>query len=325
MPLDTAPIEPPVDAFRYALDELCKAPPPTDELVIPPASAEPPPDATYPKAQPMTLCRDTRYQRGYVYAASHDVTKQPMLRTHLMSVVVPPGVPPDRQEDGTYIARPIPGMIKMVPGIPYVYHIGGNPDHIMTIGCAQTLESLKHYPDFPDILDASVRLAKLSWGCAAHGDTPSIPPLYTLGLKRNDRSGNTDGKRAYDGSYSLATTVIKGEGQGSVAPAVQANTGAAAAQIGSVLTTLHQILRLIMPKCTSRFEREIEAFHSEMNNVVAFGGLEPGTTSCQLNVSSLGDHLTKYMGKDQGGIHTDPHDDSSRMTMVVTLLRAGPS
>lgn len=241
-------------------------------------------------------------------------------------MILPPDIAPIRQKDGSYVVKKIGGMIQMVAGIPYVYHLKGNPERPMTFACSQTLPSIKETsPEiYPQALDASVRLAKLTFGAAAHGTTPEIPPLYSLNLKRNDRSGNLDGKVRFDGSYSLATTIIKGEGQGSVAPAVQA-TGSGAAQIRAVLATLHELQGLIGPICLSKFEKEIQDFHSDMNNVVTFGGLKPAATSCQKNVSSRGDDLTKYMGKDQGGPHVDEFDANTRMSMLITLLRIGPS
>jgi hypothetical protein len=97
-----------------------------------------------------------------------------------------------------------------------------------------------NYSDFNEILTASVRLAKLAWGCPAHGSTPEIPPLYSYISKHNDCSVNKD-PESHDGSFSLATTIIKGKGQDSIAPAVQVNTEQGSAQITAVLNVLHEL------------------------------------------------------------------------------------
>ncbi|PPR06208.1 hypothetical protein CVT24_000641, partial [Panaeolus cyanescens] len=55
-----------------------------------------------------------------------------------------------------------------------------------------------------------------------------------------------------------------------------------------------------------------------------FGGLEPGATSVQLNVSSLGETLEESIGQVQGMWHTDINDDPNRFTLFVLLLRVGP-
>ncbi len=92
--------------------------------------------------------------------------------------------------EGKYIAKPILGMVQMVPGIPFVVHLNGNCNRTHTIGCVQTLSSLKVYPDYNEILETSVQLAKLTWGCKKSGNQDlAIPPIYELeGMKLNDCS-----------------------------------------------------------------------------------------------------------------------------------------
>jgi hypothetical protein len=134
----------------------------------------------------------------------------------------------------------------------------------------------------------------------------------------------TSATSSSDGSYSLANTVLEGEGQGTVLPAIQADTQEARAQIASVLKCLHHLYCLIMPLCVSKFEFEISDFHSQINNVMSFGRLMPNGTSCQLNSSSLGRNLSEMIGA-QGSWHTDSKDDLTRLTMFVLLLLVGPS
>jgi hypothetical protein len=237
----------------------------------------------------------------------------------------PPNVIPAKS-DGHYIANAIPGMVQMVPGIPFIYHVDGNPDAIYTVACLHTLESLRPYPCFHEVLDLSIQLSKLSWGCEAHDKTPQITRICRLpGLKLNNRSKTTASTTSSsDGSYSLANTVLEGEGQGTVLPAVQVNTKEARIQITSVLKCLHRLYRHIMPLCVSKFEFEIADFHSHLNNVMSFGGLMPNGTSCQMNVSSLGKSLSEMIGT-QGSWHTDAKDDPTRLTLFILLLLVGPS
>ena len=95
-------------------------------------------------------------------------------------------------------------------------------------------------------------------------------------------------------------------------------------QIATILTVLHTLFRLIMPKCLSKFEQEIMDFHSEFNNVFSFGGLEPGGVSAQMNVSALGQLLSFFIGRVQGGWHTDVSDSICRWTLFALLLRVSP-
>jgi hypothetical protein len=271
---------------------------------------------------------DGRYKCGYVYIASYDISEG-NVQAHgalLEKTATPPGVDPV-VVNGSCVSSPIPGMVQMVPGIPFAFAYNGDDNRLHTVGCLQTLESLSHYPDYPDILRESVKLAKLTWGCPAHSETPELGPIYKLaGLKENDRSEKRSAmhKDSHDGSFNLANTVIEGEGLGTFAPAVQANTPAVVSQTTTVLTVLHTLFRLIVPKCLSKFEQDITDFHSKFNNMITFGGLEPGATSAQMNVSALGQFLSFFIGEVQGGWHTDKSDNICRWTLFTLLLRVGP-
>lgn len=43
--------------------------------------------------------------------------------------------------------EPIPGMIKLVPGVPFVYHLNGDPGRPVAVACLQTQQSLSAYPE----------------------------------------------------------------------------------------------------------------------------------------------------------------------------------
>ena len=304
--------------------------PPTDFHLPYTVSPEPPLGFSYPLApvSGYTLTEDTRYLRGYVYSAAYDPTQRDVHRGRLISITTPPNFHAENV-DGRYVTKPIPGMIQMVPGVPFVVNLKGEFGRSQTIGCVQTLKSLQYYEsDYGLILAASVRLAKLTWGCKASDTGPEIQPIYKLeGLKLNARSSARDSMHhnPYDGSFSLANTVLKGDGPGTFLPAVQANLSGASSQIRTVLETLHELRQLVFPKCVSKFEHDIMEFHSEYNNVFSFGGLKPNGSSVQMNVSSLGKQLEAAIGEIQGNWHTDPHDDFAAWTLFTLLLRLGPS
>jgi hypothetical protein len=323
---------PEVDEFSYQdedlLIELSKPPKPGADTLHPPTSTIPPSGCSYPQSLTWQLKWDNRYLNGWIYAADYHIKERLRIdKDRMATISTPPNVAPSH-EDGRYVGRPIPGMVKMIAGVPYVFFLDGDYRRPYTVGCSHTIDSLRRFPDWDTILSLSVRLAKLTWGCKAHNNTPAIQRLCTLdGLKRNDRSAKTsknlpDGSR--DGSYSLANTVAKGEGPGVVLPASQANTAVARQQIATVLRILHQLYRHILPKSISKFEMAMADFHSEYNNVVTFGGLEPGPTCCQFNSSSLGKVLKEQLGY-QGFWHPDNLDDLTRYTLFVLLLNIGPS
>jgi hypothetical protein len=326
----STPTPPLQSEFSFRAEDLCPAPPPAETHLTAPDPASPPDGEYYPLAphSGYELVADARYKRGYVYIAEYNVSEDNVNahRKSLECISTPPNVTP-RLIRGSFLTSPIPGMVQMIPGIPFAFAYNGNRDRLHTVGCAQTLQSLSHYPDYPEILCESVKLAKLTWGCPAHGNTPEIPPIYELpGMKENDRSAKrTDfHEHSHDGSFNLANTVMKGEGLGTFLPAVQANTPTAMSQIATVLSVLHALFRLITPKCLSKFEQEITDFHSDFNNVFTFGGLEPGGVSAQMNVSALGELLSFFIGRVQGGWHSDVSDSICRWTLFVLLLRVGP-
>lgn len=273
------------------------------------------------------LQHDQRYMCGYVYAASSSLQKMQLHRTHMLHTLTPPNVNP-KLVDGRYVSEPILGMVELIPGIPFVIQINGMKERTHTVACAQTLDSLKIYPDYTDIETASVRLAKITWGCSANGTQPEIKPIYEIiGLKQNDRASarsryNND---RFDGSFSLGPTVMKGNGPGTFLPAVQASTPEAASQIETLLQILHRLYRMIMPKCLSAFEWDMINFHKIFNNVMGFGGLDPNGTGMQMNSSSLGTTLHEAIGTIQGQWHVDESDDHADWTFFTLLLRVGPS
>ena len=273
------------------------------KLIAPPAP-KPPLGKFYPLApvDGYILQQDHQYPSGHIYTTSYSLQKMLLHKKQMLNLLTPPNVNP-KLLDGRYISEPILGMVEFVPRIPFAIQIDGKKERTHTVACAQTLESLKIYPDYFDIEAASVRLAKITWGCSANGIQEEIKPIYEIiGLKQNDRASARSGfnNNPLDGLFSLGPTVMKGNGPGTFLPAVQASTPKAKSQIGTLLRILHLLYRMIMPKCLSAFEWDMINFHKIFNNVMGFGDLDPNSTGMQMNSSSLGTALQESIGMIQG-------------------------
>ncbi|KAJ7107452.1 hypothetical protein C8R44DRAFT_885465 [Mycena epipterygia] len=294
MPLSgILPLEPPLHLFVWPEESISKAGKPDADKLVPAPAAPPPVAGTYPQAPEYHLNSepDHSYRRGWRYAAPFFTKDRQIEHERMLNVQMPPNVRPTSFDLSTrsFRADPIPGMVKLPLGIPLVHHLNSDPKQSVTIACAHTLETLMQYEEGPKVQALVRRLMDLTWGVARSETHPGVPGIFELpGMKRNLRSKhvNLSKLQAGDGSYNLASTRGEGEGNGVFMPAVQTNTPEAAAIIKEVLQILHELYRLIMPLCISRFEWDMIEFNSLANNVVAFGGLEPRPTSCQLNSSS---------------------------------------
>ncbi|KAK7027097.1 hypothetical protein R3P38DRAFT_2527007 [Favolaschia claudopus] len=195
----------------WAPDQISSAPRP-HSILVPAPAAHPPLGYTYPQGDSYTLTpsMDQRFTRGCAYVTLFTPSKKGILRSRLLQTKTPPNVIP-RLDDGKIVVDPISGMIQMPGSVPFVQHIEGRPDEVVTMACAHTLDSIRAaYPDIADDLeDLSLRLRDATFGCEAKPGHPAMKPIYTLqGLKRNDRSVDArDLPPGYfDGSYNLATT-----------------------------------------------------------------------------------------------------------------------
>ncbi|KAJ6563441.1 hypothetical protein DFH09DRAFT_1279006 [Mycena vulgaris] len=300
-PLHVVAEKPPLmsEEFMWSEDIMSKAPRPSATIVSAPA-AIPPVGYVYPQA-PEYTCNETvdrRWTSGFAYTTLFTPSTKGLLRSRLLQTKTPPNVVPHLYE-GKIVVDPIAGMIQMPGSIPFVQHTEGNPDEAVTLACAHSLASIRAlYPGIADeVENLSIQLRDATFGRESKdGQLPMIPIYAIPGLKRNDRS--VDAKDlppgSFDGSYNLASTKGEGEGAG---------------------------VRLILPRSLSKFEYDVTEAHSELNNVVSFGGLEPNGTSCQMNVSSGGFDLAHFIGGHQGSWHTDIGDDWTRWTTVTMILK----
>jgi len=249
--------------------------------------------------------------------------KQAQLR-----IITAPGTTNPPFIDGRFEPKPIACALKAEPGLSICHTVDGNPDSIITVFGCQTLDSLQKLlkPDVYRLVEEhSVDLACVTWGCPDTPNRSGQQPFYLIkGLKRNDRSAKNLPPGCHDGSYNLASTVGKGEGQGCVQPAVQVDTPEGRAQISEILGHLAFLGDIVLQSVLSRFEYEILQFHAKDNNIFGFGGLKPYATGCQANVASSSRSLADAIGQGQGSWHSDIGDDWTRFTVITMLLRLPP-
>ncbi|KAJ7604019.1 hypothetical protein FB45DRAFT_881030 [Roridomyces roridus] len=290
---DTLPMKPPLSSFIWPAQSLSKQPKPNGDVILYPAVAAEPPAGHYPHTPPYILndVLDPSYRRGWRYAAPYNHSSKDDEKERMRSIQIPPNTTPSFFDKASqrFICEPIPGMVHMPLGIPMVHQVNGDPDMAVTVACAHSLKTLEGYDESKEILELVPQLMELTWGVEATPDAPGVPAIFELpGLQVNLRSHQLppDRLKNGEGSFNLASTHGEGEGVGHFGPAVQTNAPAEAEHISRVLKILHRLYQLIMPLCISRFEWEMIKFAGLENNVVAFGGLDPGPTSCQLNSSA---------------------------------------
>ena len=304
--------------FMWDEDDIC----PEGAVLLPHLNCHPPvPDpqgGSYPHAPEFILSPKTRlYMRGHAYVAAWDTTKKDEDTQRLLCTRMPPNVKPTGSNNGPLKIESIPGMIKLIPGVPFVYHLDGDSKQPVTVACLQTPQSLSTYPGIASEVQALTdRLLIRTFGDVQEGRLVQKPIYQFPGLKRNQRSAKAP-EGSLDGSFNLTATVGQGEGQGCYMPAAQSLDPDLRLAIADVTSVLHQFYRLIVPRCVSKFEWDVLEFHSRVNNVFGFGGFEPNNTGLQMNVSSGFTSLTELIGEHQGAFHTDQHDHTPRYTLLT--------
>jgi hypothetical protein len=299
---------------------------PISATLAPATSIEPSDGYCYPEAASYHLRQTNAYMRGLVYASGFDLSTRDALMACLLVTRTPPNIHPYHM-DGVYKWDPIPGMIELAAGIPFAQYLSNEPDHLITIACFHTIDSLKQFPaenggTVGEVVEEIVEKLLLETFGSSANCTTSVrhPAIYEIpGLKTNSRSAVPQ-PGSYDGSYSLAFTKIEGGGRGHFTVATQV----VHPQRTRILVLNHQLYQLIMPCCVSKLEWDMMDFNAEDNNVPAFGGTMPGATSLQLNVSSDRGTLAEMIGAVQGALHTDQNDYLGSFTLVVMLLRLPP-
>jgi hypothetical protein len=319
---DIVPINPHSTSYNFfwPAGQYSTASEPEAGVLVPPPSINPPPGSghLYPKASPYELTPDRRYCRGHVYISDIDVSMKDAVKDAMLRTITPPGIEP-RVEGDRFIVDPIPGMVSMPFGVPFVNRLDGSDERTITIACVHTVESMGQYACGPEVERLAKEFLELAFGSPATSDQPSAPAIYDLNLKHNDRSSKSlpDPR---NGSSSLAVTKIEGDGRGTVAPAVQVEHP----RIRSLLHVCYELYQHIMPASISRFEWDMINWIFQDNNVPGFGGPNTCNTGLQVNVSSdIGD-LASMIGQVQGRLHADINDYVGGYTLMILALRLPP-
>ncbi len=190
---------------------------------------------------------------------------------------------------GNYITRdPIPGLIPMPMGVPFITEVDGDKGCPIFVGCchnAKTLKRLLTEEEYDILASLMEEFLQKTYGYIDRAGTP-IPGLVDFFLNKNSRNADPGNTSTVNGSYSIGGTIIKGEGKGIFAPAVQASAGDLYKIRKRLLELIHLFYRIVVPCCVSRLEWDLTEFHSEDNNVFAVGGFRAGPTSVQTNCST---------------------------------------
>lgn len=299
--------------------ELIPNPPPDND--VPPLHGQRNPSAPI---YTRNLVLDKRYRRGYYYSAptSSDWSAKVEEADRLYLTVSHRTVYPRCYDpvQKKHIMDPIAFMTEMPEGVSFAACIDGDPSRMTTIGGFQTLESMDGYVEGPQIRAESDTLWDLSFG------TADTVPFYEMpGWKENYRS-STLSTSSSDGSYSLASTVSEGQGTGVVQPAVGACDPDVQVRHLQILKCVQSLYMLIMPLCITKLEWIATTFRSIDLNVFAFGGMMPGLSSLQMNISSAwqGGSLQEFIGWLQGSWHVDVKDNFARWTLLIVQMRLPP-
>lgn len=235
--MNQQPKRAPESWFHFAPTDISLLPSPLQAVIEPPPSASPPVGFTFPRSLQYHVQATNQYQRGYFAVANFETSTKNQVKSQQMRMLLPPQLKKEIGEFNTPYQHPsVPGCVQLQANLPMAQMIDGDPDICLSVAGLQTLASMKQVlgsEAWCSFRSSFTRLAQNTWGTAER------KPFYTIpGLKRNDRSAKNHSPNSYDGSYNLASTVIKGDGQGTVAPAVQAHTAESAVQLQEIIEDL---------------------------------------------------------------------------------------
>ncbi|KAL0568259.1 hypothetical protein V5O48_013731 [Marasmius crinis-equi] len=293
-----------------------------------PAQEQPPSSYLYPKGRTLHRRGTEKYRARCVYAFPYHPPLDASTEVdYLRRVILPPhSYPTDNEYDHvsqSYHPKPIEGLTPLPPGVPVCVDLDGKEEDSVTIATLFDLESLKRFPEYDDINRSAMKLWDITWGNKRDGR----PAVFELEMQRNMRSGAKKEERPFDGSSSQASTRLEGNGRGFGIPASQTDASQSYGIRLSFLQTLNELYQLMAPLAMSKEEYLATTFRAVDLNIFSFGGLFPtGLTSVQLNSSSgdEGGDLMAFIGAIQGAFHVDFHDDRTRWTMLVILIRLPP-
>ncbi|KAJ7592315.1 hypothetical protein C8J56DRAFT_1046687 [Mycena floridula] len=155
---------PSMDDFLYSTEEVHCPPYDLPPELIPPPSAQPLDGYTYPQSLIWRLIKTNEYLIGCCYEANLDISSEAIEadRERMINLELPPEIDAIKTED-MFVHQPVPGMVKMIPGIPFCWQVVGGPrdDEIACYvfgGCVMMLKSIQNL--HPHIYEQVYALAK---------------------------------------------------------------------------------------------------------------------------------------------------------------------
>ena len=132
-----------------------------------------PPDAASPRnffpsfPQPpiWRLHQDPYCSGEWAYCANYILDDLQIDEIWMAALVMPLNAESTRCLDGQYVSCPIPGIVKTILGVPFIYLLDGDTSCPYTLSCIPHWHCFVHlytYKDCPEIPDALVHLAKLT-------------------------------------------------------------------------------------------------------------------------------------------------------------------
>lgn len=314
----------------YSASELSTAGRPALEVLFPPAADTPEETSLrYSQSPEWRLEACPEYTRGYVYATAHMCSRAKEKDEQLHTIPHPALKTPEFDADNMPVQSEVPGCVRMVPGVPFVIDINGKREQRLTVCGVETPETLSKYPDFHKVEPYLKRFYQIVFNGQEASESPPLPafgPLISHDLIRNDRSQPATHPGAVDGSFNLAATRMEGHGAGIIRPAKQSNFDTARAAQWVLTCCLFQIWQYVVPKIISKAERIGWEYYYAAQNVFGVGGLGFANSAIQLNISSIINcSLAAAIGKLQGNLHVDKHDDPYVYTLFILCFRLDPS
>jgi hypothetical protein len=292
-------------------------------LAAPPPDPKPGYSFVSPKEWELQIDKHCKFIRGCYYLNKRSEADVDELRRQVLCIQRHPDLIARLVDDPLIPGRQmftIPeaprGLIKMIPGIPYYVGATSNPINCYFAGITHTPETfLQLYSQKgnpigkigADALQEIQRIILEKSGNDSFWMDPS--------LKENDRSSRLGNG---EGSFSIAATLVKGEGLGMIAPAAQSalpTVQNAHRRLFEAVSRVHRVMRLTSLRVDHYVMGEAELL---LNNVPQVGE-DSGITSIQMNIHFSDRSLQLTIGDVQGGLHQDDLDEPTRATSAIVV------
>jgi hypothetical protein len=278
-----------------------------------------------PKSVPWVFEEDREgLLRGGCYVRFRRQGDLPELRQSVLHIGKHPNLKPIIQDDSTIpghkvlrLPADIPGVTVAKLGIPYYQANAARPHDRTLIAITHTPESLANQFPHPAIGVAGANHLQ-AIETLMHAQRPGEQTPWYMGTswKDNDRSS---GQGTGEGSFSVAGTIQKGEGQGTFVIATQNSSPYVREKLQALFGhfgPLQRIMRLTAQRADHFMMSEVE---QEINNSPRIGDGEYGGTSVQINIHYSDKPFSSTIGFEQAQHHPDDEDDPCHTTMTIHI------